>query len=136
MCLSVSAHTDEGEECLGWQRGVLEHLGLSFFWLHGWSMISFLGKPCPVGRSGGMVWVRKLRIEASCGGTNHLNAMEQTWPTEMLFFHVVQSCSVPQFETRCHDGGAIFSPLISSCCITKSSQSLPLHYTTMQVLYL
>lgn len=28
---SVSAHTDEGEECLGWQRGVLEHLGLSFF---------------------------------------------------------------------------------------------------------
>lgn len=67
---------------------------------------------------------------------HHLNAMEQTWPTEMLSFHVVQSCSVPQFETRCHDGGAIFSPLISSCCITKSSQSLPLHYTTMQVLYL
>lgn len=28
---SVSAHTDEGEECLGWQRGVLERLGLSFF---------------------------------------------------------------------------------------------------------
>lgn len=27
-------------------------------------------------------------------------------------------------------------PLISSCCITKSSQSHPLHYTTMQVLYL
>lgn len=125
-----------GGGVFGVAEGSVGAFGPQFFWLHGWSMISFLGKPCPVGRSGGMVWVWKLKIEASCGGTNHLNAMEQTWPTEMLSFHVVQSCSVPQFETRCHDGGAIFSPLISSCCITKSSQSLPLHYTTMQVLYL
>ncbi len=47
------AHTDEWEECLGWQRGALEHPGLIFFWHLCSGMISFLGKPCPVGRSGG-----------------------------------------------------------------------------------
>lgn len=71
-----------GGGVFGVAEGSVGAFGPQFFWLHGWSMISFLGKPCPVGRSGGMVWVWKLKIEASCGGTNHLNAMEQTWPTD------------------------------------------------------
>lgn len=128
---SRSAHTDEWEECLGWQRGVLKRLGLIFLAPSPeYDLIS--GQAVPCRPQWGMAWDRKRRNEGSCGAdlTNNSSATEQTWWKEKTPFHVIQSCSIPQFDTCCHDRGAVCSPLISSYCIAKSSQCLtpPLHH--------
>lgn len=98
MCWRVALPTQTSRRgYLGWQRGVLERLLASVL---GYYLIS--GQAVPCRPQWGMAWGRKC--------TNHSRTMEQTWWTEKTPFHVIQSWSVPRFETCCHDQGAISSP--------------------------
>ncbi len=73
------AHTDEWEECLGWQRGVLECLGLIFLAPLLWyDLIS--GQAVAYSAVGDCVGPEAKKRRPEC--TNHCGTMGQTWRTE------------------------------------------------------
>lgn len=85
-------------------------------------MISFLDKPCPAGHSGEGVGPEKERQRAQSADRT------QRWRT-----HLMKSCSAPQSEAMMEQQSVPFDLLLLH---DKQLSRLPVHYTTMQVLYL
>lgn len=94
----------------------------SFFWHLRLSVSSFLGKPCPAGRSGGR---RGPGSRAEC--TDNSCTMEQRWRTEKTppppHTHTPSMLRSPALSLGLTH--AACSSLISSYCITKGSPCPP-----------
>lgn len=124
-----TAHTvTQWEECSGRQRGVLERPGLIFLllllllgafapvWSHFWASRALQA-------TAGKAWDRKRRGEGPRAQTE-----TQRWRT-----HLIKSRSAPQSEAMMEQQSVPFDLLLLHY---KKLSHLPVHYTTMQVLYL